>query len=262
MDRFRKRSSEQKPFSPKLAPLPQYMPHADDCWVCQSGKVGRPKKGLKRKQEPPAATGKETSPSEDPQAGTSLLKTAHMKEPKPSTSTSESATARKELFPVEIEELSQGTDMQKICLDDSIPVARFVDTDLADLFVCKICNAVSCSLICQCLCGHRFCRPCISSWLQKGATCPVCNMVLEDGDVFGLKDDSLGRFQEQRVYCSYKADGCKEVKYLKDLHEHESTCKYKHPRKLFGKPKNPLFTMDRQYVKRKRLKEVINDIEA
>lgn len=50
--------------------------------------------------------------------------------------------------------------------------------------------------------------------------------------------------------------------YLKNLVDHEKSCKYEHPQRVFGKPKHPLITMDRQYVKRRRFKEIIEVIDS
>ena len=216
LERYQEHAKKET-FAPRLPTAPQFIPHStsSDCWVCQSGKSGRPKKSHKRKSVASAAASKETDLDqlppkvpcpESPETSTSTtIQQPASPEPLPSTS-----ALKMELFSEETEVLPAEAYMQKIKADYSIPVERFVDPGIAASFVCKVCNSMSCNNICQCLCGHRFCRPCVESWLVNASTCPVCMTCLEHSDIHELKGDSLYRFEEQQVHCTYQSSGCKK----------------------------------------------------
>ncbi|XP_018319661.1 TNF receptor-associated factor 6 [Agrilus planipennis] len=78
-------------------------------------------------------------------------------------------------------------------------------------------------------CGHRFCRKCIYSWLEKDTDCPVDKTKLnKDTDIF---PDNFTRreISQQKTKCPNVVRGClKELSPL-DIEYHLQICKYRIP---------------------------------
>ncbi|CAG9860142.1 unnamed protein product [Phyllotreta striolata] len=77
-------------------------------------------------------------------------------------------------------------------------------------------------------CGHRFCRSCIYSWLEKNSACPVDNMKLNKEDVF---PDNFTRreISQQRTKCPNIVRGCLEELSPLDVEAHLLVCEFRIP---------------------------------
>lgn len=112
----------------------------------------------------------------------------------------------------------EGTLAEESSISDA-PEARFE---------CPICLAwLRDPVLTQC--GHRFCRNCIHSWLEKNSFCPVDNMKLEiDKDIF---PDNFTRreISQQRMRCPNISKGCFEELSPLDIDAHLLVCKFRPP---------------------------------
>ncbi|KAL3265884.1 hypothetical protein HHI36_010074 [Cryptolaemus montrouzieri] len=78
-------------------------------------------------------------------------------------------------------------------------------------------------------CGHRFCRKCIESWLQReNPCCPVDNMKLTKDDIF---PDNFTRreINQQRTKCPNIVRGCLEQLNPLDVESHLLVCEFRPP---------------------------------
>ncbi|CAG9819694.1 unnamed protein product [Phaedon cochleariae] len=77
-------------------------------------------------------------------------------------------------------------------------------------------------------CGHRFCRSCIYSWLERESACPVDNMKLKKEDIF---PDNFTRreISQQRTKCPNIVRGCLVELSPLDVESHLLVCEYKTP---------------------------------
>ncbi|XP_049865321.1 TNF receptor-associated factor 6-B-like [Pectinophora gossypiella] len=78
-------------------------------------------------------------------------------------------------------------------------------------------------------CGHKFCKGCITSWLQNSGHCPIDNINLSmKVDIF--PDNYTKReIQEQRMSCPFASKGCAVKVTPLDLDAHIATCEYNQP---------------------------------
>lgn len=78
-------------------------------------------------------------------------------------------------------------------------------------------------------CGHKFCKSCITSWLQNSGHCPIDNINLSmKVDIF--PDNYTKReIQEQRMDCPFSAKGCSVKVTPLDLDAHIAACQYNQP---------------------------------
>ncbi|KAI5641890.1 zinc finger, c3HC4 type (RING finger) domain-containing protein [Phthorimaea operculella] len=78
-------------------------------------------------------------------------------------------------------------------------------------------------------CGHKFCKSCITSWLQNSGHCPIDNINLSIMvDVF--PDNYTKReIQEQRMSCPFTSKGCTVKLAPLDLDAHIASCEYNQP---------------------------------
>ncbi|KAJ2938853.1 hypothetical protein O0L34_g18481 [Tuta absoluta] len=78
-------------------------------------------------------------------------------------------------------------------------------------------------------CGHKFCKSCITSWLQNSGHCPIDNINLSmKVDIF--PDNYTKReIQEQRMSCPFTSKGCTVKLAPLDLDSHIATCEYNQP---------------------------------
>ncbi|KAF5287900.1 hypothetical protein FQA39_LY04074 [Lamprigera yunnana] len=96
-------------------------------------------------------------------------------------------------------------------------------------FECPICLAWLRDPM-QTSCGHRFCRKCIQSWLEREKACPVDNKPLDKNhDIF---PDNFTRreISQQRLKCPNVVRGCLEDLSPLDVEAHLSICKYGPPK--------------------------------
>ncbi|KAG6461724.1 LOW QUALITY PROTEIN: TNF receptor-associated factor 6-like [Manduca sexta] len=78
-------------------------------------------------------------------------------------------------------------------------------------------------------CGHKFCKSCITSWLQNSGHCPIDNINLSmKVDIF--PDNYTKReIQEQRMNCPFSSKGCSVKVTPLDLDAHIASCEYNKP---------------------------------
>ncbi|XP_028175860.1 TNF receptor-associated factor 4-like [Ostrinia furnacalis] len=78
-------------------------------------------------------------------------------------------------------------------------------------------------------CGHKFCKSCITSWLQNSGHCPIDNINLSmKVDIF--PDNYTKReIQEQRMSCPFADKGCKLKVTPLDLDSHIASCEFNQP---------------------------------
>ncbi|CAH2243579.1 TNF receptor-associated factor 6-like [Pararge aegeria] len=78
-------------------------------------------------------------------------------------------------------------------------------------------------------CGHKFCKGCITSWLQNSGHCPIDNINLSmKVDIF--PDNYTKReIQEQRMSCPFAAKGCAVKVTPLDLDGHITICEFNQP---------------------------------
>ncbi|CAD5112246.1 DgyrCDS1477 [Dimorphilus gyrociliatus] len=98
-----------------------------------------------------------------------------------------------------------------------------------DKFICPICLMVL-KIPAQTICGHRFCKICITKWIQGESKrkCPVCK---EDITSEKLFIDNFARREihaQLHIYCSFKKYGCKKTFPLLSHSEHSRSCPYAH----------------------------------
>nr|XP_023014720.1 TNF receptor-associated factor 6-B-like isoform X1 [Leptinotarsa decemlineata] len=77
-------------------------------------------------------------------------------------------------------------------------------------------------------CGHRFCKNCIYSWLERESACPVDNMKLNREDIF---PDNFTRreISQQRTKCPNIIRGCLVELSPLDIEYHLTICEFKPP---------------------------------
>ncbi|XP_072941529.1 TNF receptor-associated factor 6-like isoform X2 [Epargyreus clarus] len=78
-------------------------------------------------------------------------------------------------------------------------------------------------------CGHKFCKSCITSWLQNSGHCPIDNINLSmKVDIF--PDNYTKReIQEHRMSCPFAAKGCTIKVTPLDLDAHIADCTFNQP---------------------------------
>ncbi|KAL4704135.1 hypothetical protein ACJJTC_003420 [Scirpophaga incertulas] len=78
-------------------------------------------------------------------------------------------------------------------------------------------------------CGHKFCKSCITSWLQNSGHCPIDNINLSmKVDIF--PDNYTKReIQEQRMSCPFADKGCTLKVTPLDLDAHIASCEFNQP---------------------------------
>nr|XP_013190098.1 unnamed protein product [Amyelois transitella] len=78
-------------------------------------------------------------------------------------------------------------------------------------------------------CGHKFCKSCITPWIQNSGHCPIDNNNLSMKiDIF--PDNCTKReIQEQRLVCPYANKGCTAKVMPLDLDAHIESCPYNAP---------------------------------
>ncbi|XP_047989460.1 TNF receptor-associated factor 4-like [Leguminivora glycinivorella] len=78
-------------------------------------------------------------------------------------------------------------------------------------------------------CGHKFCKSCITSWLQNSGHCPIDNINLSmKVDIF--PDNYTKReIQEQRMSCPFASKGCTVKVTPLDLDAHIASCEHNQP---------------------------------
>lgn len=78
-------------------------------------------------------------------------------------------------------------------------------------------------------CGHKFCKSCITSWLQNSGHCPIDNVNLSmKVDIF--PDNYTRReIHEQRMSCPFAAKGCNAKVAPLELDNHITNCSYNAP---------------------------------
>ena len=109
---------------------------------------------------------------------------------------------------------------------------RFVQKDLADLFICSICLCVVRDPV-ACKSEHLFCKKCLTSALcaqvknDLDTTCPECRCRI---NLEVLPEPSRlvkGVYSTLKIRCKYFERGCEEEVPVLRIRKHERTCKMK-----------------------------------
>ncbi|XP_070545703.1 V(D)J recombination-activating protein 1-like [Ptychodera flava] len=217
---------------------------------CGGGQYGGPGRGHKKSSSDIPLSG-----SDIPSTSSSIPSTSRGI---PSTSSSSELTVesvKRKLLTIESPEKEEAiTEATEIT---SIPLDRFIEKDIAEHYVCSICQGVP-TTPCISPCSHIFCVGCIQQWLANSCACPSCREILECDDCQNLTGNHLNIYDSLRLRCTYSHLGCETMTTLPNYIDHELTCKYKAKgkRSTYGKTrvKQSLRTADRQYCKQKRLK--------
>ena len=103
---------------------------------------------------------------------------------------------------------------------------RFVKADqIMDMYMCKVCRAVSRDPYETVCCKNTFCKSCIDKsytfdfW---GKTCPTCCAYLEITKAIQIHRS----IQHLEVYCDYKEEGCQWIGTVETIDKHVKKCPY------------------------------------
>ena len=97
------------------------------------------------------------------------------------------------------------------------------EDDVADEFICKICNKVLLNPLVA-GCSHVFCEPCLLRRIESKGTraqCPVCTSALDPDTFLTSSIDFKLRLLNLKIRCSNK---CGETFSLGDLPDHSEIC--------------------------------------
>ncbi|KAN0025268.1 hypothetical protein ACTFIU_003528 [Dictyostelium citrinum] len=117
----------------------------------------------------------------------------------------------------------------------------FVDKDTEDSFLCPICIKLIIDARQGCTEGHVFCNNCITSWLKKNNTCPVCRLFISPNNLSKNRyiDSCIKKI---KVHCPNKNDlnnlnyvnGCTEIVEIGNVESHSLKCLYRYVLCQFG----------------------------
>jgi hypothetical protein len=99
---------------------------------------------------------------------------------------------------------------------------QFVEAEKIDpLLICSICQCPFQKCYehpCQ-ITPHRFCKDCISSWLSRSSSCPICRGPMQINKLIPV---SLGDqlVSQLKIYCPHKTSGCYEILQIHNLEDH------------------------------------------
>ena len=123
-------------------------------------------------------------------------------------------------------------ETQAVARKDGYPVERFTSPPSED-YICIVCiGVVRDPLECQ-NCGLLLCSKCVSSYLesrrQRGGmlglradfSCPTCRHKAEPRRPSRVLTDIIA---ELEVFCKNRAEGCGEVRKLRDVKLHQKAC--------------------------------------
>ena len=99
-------------------------------------------------------------------------------------------------------------------MQKGIPVEIFIQD--ASNFICSICEDISHPLVIT-LCGHPFCKPCITKWVSEKNECPVCRE--QDPKPRKLEPFIERMYNSTKVKCLHYEKGCTYQGQLKDMLE-------------------------------------------
>ena len=155
----------------------------------------------------------------------------------------------------------------------SLPVDCFIEKDLAEKLKCRLCLGVPLHPA-STQCGHLFCQSCIKNSIKANVHfCPMCKQKIEYViDLTGPEMSEWTLYSQLHVPCTFKEKGCEDLVKIKEVTLHQNNCKYgKYPAAILKKPspnkggpwknKMPLVSGKRQYIKRQRLKDLIEYIK-
>uniref|UniRef100_T1JE02 Uncharacterized protein n=1 Tax=Strigamia maritima TaxID=126957 RepID=T1JE02_STRMM len=78
----------------------------------------------------------------------------------------------------------------------------------------------------QTICGHRFCKPCILTWLRKGRNnCPADNEIITEDNLF-LDIIAKREISALLVRCPNKENGCSSVIEIGKVDQHLTSCPF------------------------------------
>jgi len=110
-------------------------------------------------------------------------------------------------------------------IDTSRLLAETVDPN----FICLICQNILWKPVACNACLNHFCKSCISNWLPKKNTCPICRATYQESRPAPIMISLVSKLQ---FTCKNKQNGC-EVKISYDtLEKHEKECSYENAKCL------------------------------
>ena len=98
--------------------------------------------------------------------------------------------------------------------------------ELSERFMCPICQlALEEPLLT--ICGHNFCKSCLSECLGQVPSCPVCREELKASSEYLFPNKALKReILDLKIKCNQLKKGCEWVGELREKEDHDKQCEY------------------------------------
>ena len=97
--------------------------------------------------------------------------------------------------------------------------------------ICCICTGVLEDLI-ESPCRHAFGSPCVKPWINKNRTCPQCRREIYEKDLKPVVPILKNIINNQKIWCNFKENGCKQVATIEALQGHLEKCSFEPSRTL------------------------------
>ncbi|XP_023213512.1 RING finger protein 151-like [Centruroides sculpturatus] len=91
--------------------------------------------------------------------------------------------------------------------------------------ICSICRCVFYDPV-ECPCRHVYCRTCISNWLRRQKTCPVCRKRASTSKLQTVVPIIKNMIMKLTIYCPNSEHGCKQKIALEAYDSHLASCDY------------------------------------
>lgn len=91
--------------------------------------------------------------------------------------------------------------------------------------ICSICRCVFYDPV-ECPCRHVYCRTCISSWLSRRKTCPVCRKRASTSKLQTVVPIIKNMIMKLTIHCPNIERGCKQKIALEAYDSHIANCDY------------------------------------
>jgi len=110
-----------------------------------------------------------------------------------------------------------------------IDPSRIVDRkEIAEHFLCPICQYLLVDPVCCSQCKNNFCKPCLDTWIRRqGQTRSICpNRCI---NFYKQKAPPIVKsmLSQLKLKCTFEPNGCQEAINYDTLTKHEQTCGYR-----------------------------------